>query len=477
VFDPADTLACARLVAGLADLGAGRAVCHPTPNDPSGTWLAVDLLVALGKRLDAPLLERISHRAWPLAEVWLRAEPIRDLFVLRAHLLSPRALGRLVALRQRCGLRLWLIVHRPALRPAQQRTLELDAATWCAIDLPAFSSRWPASTDQPDPSGPPGPAATGRAYGDADGAADGSGFPAVPGADFPVFRATCRRLLDPDSFTEVDRCYCDTMRRLLAWLADHSELLHTMDRCDPQAVRRAAIWHDTAWAEADDDPGVRTARAHARRSLAQVWDHFTTRAAEQLFAVTAADRTPTETLVRFRAAQAAFLRHGLLLTLDPTMLAMLGPGDDRARLHPQAAMRLRGCCTPRCAAAATLTLATRADTVQLARLRIGDLTGDGATVHLDGTTVAIPTHARSLLRALLIERGDQHATTDAPLFADQAGRVSQPHTLHGLLEQAARQAGVAIPRINSHHRSAAWLAEHGLTMTRLPVPPLDLALR
>lgn len=219
MFDPDDTLACARLVAALADLGAGRAVCHPTPGDPNGIWLAVDLLVALGKRLDAPVLERVSRRAWPLAEVWLRAEPITDLFVLRAHLLGPRALCRLVALPQRCGLRLWLIVHRPALRPAQQRTL--DAAPWCAIDLPAFCSRWPAGTDHPDLSGPPVP--VGRAHGDA----DASGFPAVPGADFPVFRAACRRLLDPDSFAEVDRCYCDTMRRLLAWLADQGELLHT----------------------------------------------------------------------------------------------------------------------------------------------------------------------------------------------------------------------------------------------------------
>jgi hypothetical protein len=125
-----------RLVAGLADLGSGRVVCHPTPHDPSGAWLAIDLLITLGKRLDAPALERLGHGRyrWRLAGVWLRAEDVGDLFVVRAHLLSGPALARLVAQRQACGHRLWLIVHQATLGRAQQRALDLDPAGWCRHD-------------------------------------------------------------------------------------------------------------------------------------------------------------------------------------------------------------------------------------------------------------------------------------------------------------------------------------------------------
>jgi integrase len=453
VFDPADTLACMRLVAGLADLDTGRAVCHPTPADPAGTWLGVDLLVALGKRLDAPTLERSSTRAWPLAGVWLRAEPIGDLLVLRAHLLTPRALGRLVVLGQHCGVRLWLIVHRPALRAAQRRTL--DQTGWQTMGIADLHRRWPTAVHQPDPPPPTG---------------DDDGFPAVPGADFLVFRAACRRLLDPDSFAQVDRCYRDTMHQLLAWLADRTSLLQTMHRAG-LAARRDPIWPDGG-----EPSSIRVDRDRARQSLALAWDSFTTLVAGRLVALTTTDHAPAQTLVRLRAAQAAFLRYGLLLNLDPTMLAMAGHRDGRPTLTPQVATRLRGCCTPRYTAAAALALATGADAADLAGLHLGDLTGDAAVVRLDGQALPIPTHARSLVRALLIQRRDQHANANAYLFAGRApGRRASDDTIRRLLEQATLHAGVAIPGTRNVHRPAAWFAQHGLTLTRLPVPPPTLA--
>jgi len=358
-------------------------------------------------------------------------------------------LGRLVAVAQQCGLRLWLIVHRPVLRAAQQRTL--DQTGWQGIGLADLQRHW--STVIPDSEPDP---RTG----------DGGGFPAVPGADFLVFRAACRRLLDPDSFDQVDRCYCDTMHQLLAWLADRAGLLETMYRAD-QAARRDPIWPDER-----EPSSIRAGRDQARKSLALAWDSFTSRVAERLVALTTTDHTPGQTLVRLRAAQAAFLRYGLLLNLDPTMLAMTGNRDGRPTLTPQVAARLRGCCTPRYTAAAALALATGATAADLARLNLGDLTPDAAVVHLAGHQVPIPTHARSLVRALLIQRRDQHANATAPLFAGRApGQRASEHTIRALLEQATLHAGVAIPGTRNVHRPTAWFARHGLTLTRLPVPP------
>lgn len=445
VFDPEDTVDCVRLVAGLADRTLGRAVCHPTPVDPGGAWLAVDLLVALGKRLDAPWLETVGRRAWPLAQVWLRAEEVQDLFVLRAHLVGPRALAQLVELQRACGLQLWLVVHRPALRPTHQRLL--DAAGWRGEPLEAFCRRWSLAAP--------------NAHADRQIDALPEGFPAVPGADFPVFRAACRRLLDPDSFAQVDRCYCDALRQILKWLAERHATLCNLARLHSRTYRP-----DWPWAELDD-----ARRGERSRTLALVWDHFTMQVANRLHALTVTSRSPAETLVRLRAAQAAFLRYGLLLQLDPAVLATFNAQHGRPVLDEHVAALLRGCCTPLHTAAAALALITDAHPDELVRLRVGDITHDGGAVRLAGQLFTVPEYAQSLVRALLVQRGDQQATPDAPLFAGYRGRCASSDTMRRILDRVALQAGVIIPSLRSFERPprpAAWLVEHGLTLA----PPL-----
>jgi hypothetical protein len=449
VFDPDDTIDCMRLVAGLADRTLGRVVCHPTPVDPGGSWLAVDLLVALGKRLDAPWLESVGRRAWPLAQLWLRAEEVQDLYVLRAHLLGTRALGRLVELQRACGLQLWLIVHRPALRATQQRLL--DAAGWRGLPLEALRRRWRPAARNTDANHQV------EAHPDR--------FPAVPGADFPVFRAACRRLLDPDSFAQVDRCYCDALRQILKWLAQRHANLRNLERLHSQTHRQG--WR---WAEADD--AYRRERSH---TLALAWDHFTNEVANRLHALTATSRSSAETLVRLRGAQAAFLRYGLLLQLNPAMLATFDTQHGRPVLDQPVAARLRGCCTPLHTAAAALALLTGAHPEELVRLRVGDVTHNGGAVRLAGQPYTVPEYARSLVRALLLQRGQQQATPDAPLLAGYRGRHATSDTVRRTLDQVAVQAGVTIPSLRSFERPArpaAWLVEHGLSLARpLAAPP------
>lgn len=76
------------VVGALSNRLAGRAALHPTPGSPGSLQLASDLLVSLGKRFDALAFECARTRAWELVEIWMAAERVRHLFVLRGHLLA-----------------------------------------------------------------------------------------------------------------------------------------------------------------------------------------------------------------------------------------------------------------------------------------------------------------------------------------------------------------------------------------------------
>jgi hypothetical protein len=90
VFDPDDSPQCVRLVMRLACPAVGRAVCHPAPTASSSALFAIDLLVTLGKRFDAVRSEHAVRRGWQLTTIWMQAEQITDLFVLRADRLAAR---------------------------------------------------------------------------------------------------------------------------------------------------------------------------------------------------------------------------------------------------------------------------------------------------------------------------------------------------------------------------------------------------
>jgi hypothetical protein len=109
-LDPRDDTACMRGLQDLHDLAAGRVVCHPRPG---ATWPALveDLLRALGKHLQALTRERCTRHGPRLLRVWLRAEQIRHLVVLRAHRLCPTVLARLVELAADADVTLWPVWH------------------------------------------------------------------------------------------------------------------------------------------------------------------------------------------------------------------------------------------------------------------------------------------------------------------------------------------------------------------------------
>ncbi len=110
VLDPDDDVACVRALTDVHDLEAGRIVCHTIPG---ASWpvMVRDLLWALGKDRDALSREgRVRDGPMVLA-VWLRAEDVRHIVVLRAHTLSPAVLKSLAGLTVATDTTVWLVWH------------------------------------------------------------------------------------------------------------------------------------------------------------------------------------------------------------------------------------------------------------------------------------------------------------------------------------------------------------------------------
>jgi hypothetical protein len=409
VFDPADTRRLVEAVSSLADLSAGRAVCHAFPVGSSLYGLGVALLLGVGKRFDAAQVERVQSRCWRLAEIWLAAEGIRDLFILRAHILGARQWNALLELATTRRVRLWLVVHRSGLRPTQQATLAETPAT--TLGAAEFLARWAETSPVNRP-------------GDADE------FPQVPADDFPTFRATCRRLLDPASFMRVDTVYRRAFSAAHRWVR-----------------AQTANWHD------------RYSGIDAEAVGAFVRD------------LTAPSASPGETLVRLRGVQAALFLHGMLVTVDLRSRAMIGVTELRPTLSAAVADRLRAYCTPWWTAEAALVLLAEPPPGALSGMQIKDVAHDGAWVTIDGQQVSVPRYARSLVLAQRIDRCEQldrageHTAAAQPLFGDrQSVHKRHNRALDGLGAKPwpTGERGWGLGR--------AWLARRGLRVSRIDDP-------
>lgn len=111
VSDPADELRCVHGLLARCDLSRGVIVCLAAPGAP---WpvLARDLLLALGK--DRHALAGLGRaRLAELTQLWMRAEQVRHLVVLRAHLLPAETLSSLEQLAEHLDIAIWLVAHDP----------------------------------------------------------------------------------------------------------------------------------------------------------------------------------------------------------------------------------------------------------------------------------------------------------------------------------------------------------------------------
>lgn len=136
----------------LNDPDRGVLVCHPVPPVARSGYLSRDVLHALGKRP--------STAGWPgrqaasvnYAKVWLGAERISDLVLVRADLFGAQALSELVAIADDAGARTWLIFDEATRHRAASESLDTRPARRVRIapvreaergQRPARARPWP----------------------------------------------------------------------------------------------------------------------------------------------------------------------------------------------------------------------------------------------------------------------------------------------------------------------------------------------
>lgn len=425
-----------------------QVLVRPTPGGVDQATFALDVLTALGKNPKVLADERLGPRAWGYARAWLAAAGVADLVIDRAHQLGADRLGELTELAGELACRLWLIWSGGG---------DLDAVAEAA--RVAGVDRFSILPEQlplllPLPARPPWP----------DFQLEDT---VLPAADFPTFRAACRRHLGPREFDTLDRLYQHAAARTDAWLGEHHHLR--------EAGREAVGGPLAAWLRDDQlGPHSRTARA----------------------------------LVTLRATQAALFVGGVLLRWDP---APLGP-DPVARLcgtiDLQWAHALYAGARTAPAAVTALSLHLNQPPLYFDCWRLGDVAADGSVlaapgVHrhkvlaylaypdyraaIDSTSgvteiacahpVQVPSPARVLIAAHHAYRRQHDARSSDPFFTNRS-KPDEQATYSGMREHAVRTAA-RLHRtpgwlhrddcrfgadIGLHRRPFGWLIERGLSV-------------
>ena len=387
LVDPADTVDCVRALTACHSVPGGIAVCHPVPGADSRRVLAGEVLVALGKRPGGLAAEGLLRRGWALAGLWLRAERIRHLVMLRAHLLPAEQWRDLTELGAAADAVLWLVSHRVGLDPPHRSVLAEHGVM-------ARGQPWRDALAALKPG--PGEATQN----------DARPFPAVPDVDFPTFRAAAHRLLDPDAFARVDAVY-------RAVLTDARSEAHTL-----QVLARRT--------NTDMRPAVE--------------------ATIQRMTVSAVSEA--EVLTRLRAAQAGFFLEGRLLRIRLYRHRGQSGFGLQPRLSAPVVVRLRTLCAPAAAGAVAICVATGFSVDVLVRLRVADLIDRGQDIDISasGGLWRVPAPVAANVRAAV---ADHPATTSLggwppahlPVFIrDDAPLPAR--TMRRLLKAAAARAGV-----------------------------------
>jgi hypothetical protein len=136
----------------LNDPDRGVLVCHPLPPGARDGQLASDLLHSLGKGPGTAGWPRRQAASSSYAKVWLDAERISEVVLVRADLFAASALSELVALARSARARTWLVFDDVARQRAVGERLGACAASRVRIaatraqesgQTPARAKPWP----------------------------------------------------------------------------------------------------------------------------------------------------------------------------------------------------------------------------------------------------------------------------------------------------------------------------------------------
>ncbi|MGW2463262.1 hypothetical protein ACWC2M_30305 [Streptomyces sp. NPDC001761] len=406
INDTADDVALARAARRWADPRQGRITVDPTPATITSAFLARDILAALGRTAYAPTHGPVitAQPAWRAAACWITIDDIRQLTVLRAHLLTAERAEQLSVLREVTGIRLILVASGATDGEMTRLTTHLTEAGLAGelkhLDATA-ALRLFTQHAAPRPNPPhPRPARPRPPTSRSSAAAPAHGAP-------PARRSA------PD----LSGQHRAGLLAAQNWLARH---------------------HATSQAL----PDSRDAELFLSR-------------------LTALSPTHEHTIVRVRGAQEGFARSGLRLAI-PADLAAGGPGICTVPFTAQVAHRIsRAVPGPTQVAALTALLCTGAAVDRLVHATVDDVHHDGSQLSLPEpfsgehdqdhppprVWYAIPPHARPYLQAARLFRHLEDAPGHFHLFSKSFG-----HRLKALVKDAAHP----IPTLDHPHPGPAW---------------------
>ena len=373
VGDPDDGPDTGKLLNHIDNLDRGVLVVHPVPGTTGLPDLALAVLAALGKDLDA----RPKHhprRWWDLARAWTVGHRIDHLVVDRAHTLPANLVHHLTGLAATAQATVWFIdAHAPGAAPALAALGATETASVGHLHRLAETAR----------SRPPHPNTS------------AGQIPAMsmPCAGFLTFRYACERHLPAAHVRDVDAAWRAAFGATQSWL---------MRTAPYDRLSRPPI-------------------GQLRAALPAIAATLSARLAAVLY--TAVNQSTA--LLRLRATEAALFRHGLLLHHQPHRA-----GGHEHLLHcpltPIAAATINRTVSTHAAAAAILhliyplTSAGRWYHGEPRSWRVGNLRADGSLLLTSHGRIPIPSEAQPAVRAHLHALQDAgQAAADSPLIDEQ----------------------------------------------------------
>ena len=110
VVDDVDSPQQLAALRALHSLPHGIVVCAPSPLRSSLQWLVSDVLAAMGKQEEFSGAGRAAKLGWAQLIMWLIAEGVTDLVIVRAGTLAAAQWVQLSQIAAICQIRLWLVV-------------------------------------------------------------------------------------------------------------------------------------------------------------------------------------------------------------------------------------------------------------------------------------------------------------------------------------------------------------------------------
>lgn len=385
--------------ARFTDLTAGRLGVAARPGMRRASWLATDILTALG------CLETVTGAGRPgeadplVAATWLRTHRIGHLYVQFAWDISHPALTAAAELAKAAQLTLWLVGDSPYTEYREHTLSEYQPQEWTAEE---FLDHWRHLTAVD----PAGSLAADVLTGPDEGRAADPLWPAtLPNDDFTTFRAACRDRLRPTEFALVDACFLDAHRDATTDLLP----LLTADEPHPSDGLEGSV---AGWLA-------------ARWETAETLGHF---------------------LVVMRAAQVAAFNAGYLLQVDlDQLIGTAATTPRRAQRSERTWARLRAYPQPYRAAVCALAAAGMGVDPMTALPVNAYTPATGVIVDAAGHQFTVEPAARIFLEAQqTLRRLSGAAETDLLLVNPADGKPFAGRTLSATVRLARRELGAAV---------------------------------